>query len=128
MIHAGGGSTLPRSFKGNEMAQKLINKEFDPLAGAVTEHYYDEENRKLITKIDVQMESAEKYAKAMRDLEGPAGQRFKGVEGMGKSIGVAPMSILWEHPEFMEGNGVGAENIRKWLRGHPKLKTTNARI
>ena len=110
------------------MVQKLVHRERDPLAGAITEHYLDEEEGKLYTKIDVQMDSAEEYAKNMRELEGGKGQYFKGVEGMGKSIGVAPLSILWEHPEFMEGNGEGSETIRRWLRDHPKLKTTKARI
>ena len=110
------------------MVQKRLKKEYDPLAGAVTHQFLDEEEGKLFTKIDVDMSSAEEYAKDMRDAEGMKGQRFKHHEGIGKSIGVAPLSILWQHPEFMAGNGEGAEAVKKWLRDHPKLKTTNAKI
>jgi len=110
------------------MGQKLIHKEYDPLAGAVTQHYYDDEQEKLITQVDVDMTSAEEIATSMRNSEPSQGNRFKGNAKNGKVIGIAPMSILWEHPEFMEGNGEGSEAIRKWLRAHPKLKTTNARI
>ena len=105
------------------MSKKI--KYYDPLAEASTEHWIDENAGKFYTRTVLQMDRSLEYAKEKRAACGDRHSiracdlGFK--KGHLKPMGVMPISIYHEHPEFM----YDMEAVKKWFRQHPYLKTTN---